>query len=157
VRLLRAGSRPEELAAAEARAAAAAAALDAEDERLRRFVLHADGACAVVDVHLEPGEVAAAGTPVVTLADTAHPFVDVFVPVGELPGLAVGRAARLRVDGEAATFAGAVENIGRQTEFTPRFLFSPKERPHLVVRVRVRVADPERRLHAGIPGFVTWI
>ena len=40
-----------------------------------------------------------------------------------------------------------------ETEFTPKFLFSPRERPNLVVRVRVRVDDPERRLHAGVPAF----
>jgi HlyD family secretion protein len=155
-RLLHAGARPEEVSAAEARVAAAAAALDAEDERLKRFVLVADAPLAVLDVLLKPGEVVAPGTPVLAVADTGHPYVDVFVPIAELPGVAVGRAAAVRVDGEAAAFDGAVEDIGRATEFTPRFLFSAKERPHLVERVRVRVADPGRKLHAGIPAFVTW-
>ena len=31
--------------------------------------------------------------------------------------------------------------LGRQTEFTPRYLFSERERPNLVVRVRVRIDD----------------
>jgi hypothetical protein len=48
---------------------------------------------------------------------------------------------------------GAVEWISPRTEFTPRFLFSDRERPNLVVRVRVRIDDPERRLHAGVPAF----
>ena len=48
-----------------------------------------------------------------------------------------------------------MEHIASQTEFTPRFLFSPRERPNLVVRVRVRIEDPEERLHAGVPAFVT--
>ena len=45
--------------------------------------------------------------------------------------------------------------IGRRTEFTPKFLFSDRERPNLVLRVRIRVHDPERRLRAGLPAFVT--
>jgi HlyD family secretion protein len=155
VRLLRAGSRPEEVAAAEARVAGAEAALTAEEARLARFTLKADRAGVVLDVDLRAGEVAGPGVPVVTVADVAHPFIDVFVPVPELAGLAVGRAARARVDGVAAILSGTIEDVGRQTEFTPRFLFSEKERPHLVVRVRVRVEDPEARLHAGIPAFVT--
>jgi hypothetical protein len=47
-----------------------------------------------------------------------------------------------------------VENVARATEFTPRFLFSERERANLVVRVRVRVDDPAQRLHAGVPAFV---
>jgi len=155
-RMLRAGSRVEDVAAAEARAAAAAANLDAEDERLKRFTLTADGPLAVLDVLLKAGEVAGPGTPVLTVADTAHPYVDVFIPVAEMPGVAVGRGAQVRVDGEAAAFDATVEDVGRATEFTPRFLFSPKERPHLVVRVRLRVDDPGRKLHAGVPAFAAW-
>jgi hypothetical protein len=50
---------------------------------------------------------------------------------------------------------GTVENVARKTEFTPRYLFSDRERSNLVVRVRVRVNDPERHLHAGVPAFVS--
>jgi len=53
----------------------------------------------------------------------------------------------------AAPFAAVVESVSPDTEFTPKFLFSDRERPHLVVRVRVRVQDPERRLHSGVPAF----
>ena len=49
-----------------------------------------------------------------------------------------------------------MENVGRKTEFTPRFIFSERERPNLVVRIRVRIEDPEERLHAGVPAFVTF-
>jgi multidrug resistance efflux pump len=156
LRMLQAGNRPEELAAAEARAASAAAALDLEDQRLRRFTLVADAPGVVVDVHAKAGEVAAAGMPIVTLADAAHPYVDVFVPIGALAELRVGREATVRVDGDAEPWRGKVEDIARHTEFTPRYLFSQKERPNLVVRVRVRLDDPKLRIHAGIPAFVTW-
>jgi hypothetical protein len=46
-----------------------------------------------------------------------------------------------------------VEFVSPETEFTPKFLFSDQERPHLVVRVRVRVGDADRRLHSGVPAF----
>ena len=152
---LQRGARREERASAGAQAEAAKAALEIEDARLERHVLHAGQRARVLDVHVELGEVVGAGTPIVTLGDTRRPYVDVFVPQGALSGIDVGDRAELRVDSEERSFRGTVEHIARRTEFTPRFLFSPRERPNLVVRVRVRVDDPDERLHAGVPAFVT--
>ena len=73
----------------------------------------------------------------------------------KLSGIAVGSAARVKVDAERDALPGKVEHVAQKTEFTPRFLFSERERPNLVVRVRVRIDDPGRRLHAGIPAFVS--
>lgn len=152
---LRRGARREERVSASAQADAAKAALEMEEARLERHVLTASQRGRVLDVHVEPNEVVGAGTPIVTLGDTRRPYVDVFVPQGELAGIDVGDRAELRVDSEERRFRGTVEHVSRRTEFTPRFLFSPRERPNLVVRVRVRVDDPEERLHAGVPAFVT--
>jgi HlyD family secretion protein len=151
---LRRGSRTEELTVAEARAGAADQAVKLEEERVARHELTAPAKGVVLDVHVKAGEVVQAGAPVVTVGDTTHPFADVFVPEGKLRGLAVGVRAEVRVDGEPAVLAGTIESMGRKTEFTPRFLFSERERPNLVVRVRVRIEDPAERLHAGVPAFV---
>jgi hypothetical protein len=48
-----------------------------------------------------------------------------------------------------------VERINSKAEFTPRFLFSERERENLVIRVRVRIDDREHVLRAGVPAFVT--
>jgi HlyD family secretion protein len=61
----------------------------------------------------------------------------------------------VRVDSSRNVFRGSVEDVARQMEFTPRFLFSPRERANLVVRVRVAIDDPREELHAGIPAFAT--
>jgi HlyD family secretion protein len=124
-------------------------------ERLRLYQLHAIEAGTVLDVNAEPGEVVAPGVPVVVVADTRHPYADVFVPQAELAGIAVGSPARVAVDSLPEPLAGRVEHIARRTEFTPRYLFSEKERPNLVVRVRVRIDDPGQTLHAGVPAFAT--
>jgi HlyD family secretion protein len=151
---LRRGSRVEEQRAAEARVTAAEAAVTLEEERMSRHELFAPAKSVVLDVHVKEGEFVGAGTPVVTLGDTTHPYTDVFVPEGALAGIKPGVKTSLRVDGEASAFPGVVETVGRKTEFTPRFLFSERERPNLVVRVRVRVEDHDERLHAGVPAFV---
>jgi HlyD family secretion protein len=153
---LRRGSRAEEVQSAEARAGAAASAVDMAGERLRLYQLRAVEAGTVLDVNADPGEVVAAGTPVVTVADTRHPYADVFVPERDLRAIAVGTPAQVAVDSLARPLAGRVEHIARRTEFTPRYLFSEKERPNLVVRVRVRIDDPRQELHAGVPAFATF-
>jgi HlyD family secretion protein len=152
--LVRKGNRAEDIARGKARVAAAQAQVALEDEKLAKFTVKTTTAGVVLDVHVEPGELASPGTPVATLADTSHPFVDVFVPQGSLGGVRIGSRAEVRTDSSSGALGGSVEWISPRTEFTPRYLFSDRERPNLVVRVRVRVEDPETRLHAGIPAFV---
>jgi HlyD family secretion protein len=152
---LKRGAKSEEVGVAEARALAVEAALGVEQVRLERHELHSPDEADILDVHVELGEVIGAGSAVITLANTAHPYVDVFVPQGKLEGIVVGKAAKVKVDSLAQPLPGKVEHVAQRTEFTPRFLFSERERPNLVVRVRVRVDDPKRRLHAGVPAFVT--
>jgi HlyD family secretion protein len=153
---LRAGARSQEIRAALARSAQAHAALDAADVRLLRFTLKSEIAGAVLDTHVEPGEVVQVGTPVATLGETRRPYLDVFVPQGELAGIRVGAPAQVRTDAQgAARFQGLVEMVGRTVEFTPRYVFSEKERANLVVRVRIDVRDPQEALHAGVPAFAT--
>ncbi len=148
------GARKEEVARAKTRVEAIGTAVLLEDEKIRRYVAKTLTAGVVLDVHVEPGELAGVGTKVATIADTTHPYVDVFVPQARLGGVRIGAAAKLRVDASKQPFSGKVEWISPRTEFTPRFLFSDKERANLVVRVRVRIDDPARDLHAGVPGFV---
>jgi HlyD family secretion protein len=154
--LLRRGSRSEDVTAAEARAASAVAAVKLEEERLERHVLVAPVEGLVLETHVKTGEIVGAGAPVVTLGEAKRPYADVFVPQGKLPGLRMGVRAEVRVDGEPSAFPGVIETIAQKTEFTPRYLFSERERPNLVVRVRVRIDDPGERLHAGVPTFVTF-
>ncbi|MHC5020101.1 MAG: HlyD family secretion protein [Planctomycetota bacterium] len=154
------GPRAEEIRAAEAQAEQAAAAERHAAELVRRHVLKATQGGEVLHLPVERGEQLAAGSPIAVLADPTQPFVDVFVPQAELARFRVGGAVSVRTDGlgngvPGAPLAGAIEHIARTTEFTPRFLFSERERPHLVVRVRIRIQDPEQRVRAGIPAFVT--
>ena len=152
---LRRGARAEEVDAARARAVATESAVALETERIARHAIAAPTAGSVLDVHVKAGEVVLAGAPVVTLGDVHRPYADVFVPQADLGGIDVGDVASVRVDAEAQPFAARVETIGRRTEFTPRYLFSERERTNLVVRIRVRIDDAGARLKAGVPAFVT--
>ena len=154
LKLLRQGARHEDVSVAEARADAASAVLEMNDARLVRHELRAPIHGTVLDVNFEQGEVVTAAAPVFTLADTQRPYVDVFVPEAEIARVSVGQAAAIKIDALSHELGGHVEHIARRTEFTPRYLFSEKERATLVVRVRVRVDDPKQQLRAGVPAFV---
>jgi multidrug resistance efflux pump len=147
------GARPQVIQAARDRLAAAQASSDVQRQRVARFELHALEPGEVLEVHLRTGELAVAGLPVVTVADTAHPYADLFVPQASVGGIAVGAPVQARVDSLPHEIPGKVERISRRTEFSPRYLFSRTERANLVVRVRVRFDDPRRELHAGVPLF----
>lgn len=145
------GARPEERAAAQAKADAAAANVTLDALRVEKRDLRAPADGIVLDAQLKTGEVVAAGTPVFTVADPGQLYAYVFVPQAKLSGIDVGDRANVRADGVERALGGHVENIARRTEFTPRYLFSESERANLVVRVKIRIDDPTGLLHAGVP------
>jgi HlyD family secretion protein len=145
------GARPEERAAARAKADAAKANVTLDDLRIERRELRSPIEGVVLDRHVEPGEVVQAGSPVLTVAEPARIYAYVFVPQAKLSGVDVGDRATIRADGLPEVLGGHVEYVARRTEFTPRYLFSESERANLVVRVKVRIDDPHSLLHAGVP------
>ncbi|MCH2110359.1 MAG: HlyD family efflux transporter periplasmic adaptor subunit [Polyangiaceae bacterium] len=155
LRQLQAGPREQEIEAGEARLVAAEAAADGSRERVRRHVLYAYDDAEVLDVPVKFGEYVVTGTTIVVVADTTHPYVDVFVPQGRVGEFQVGQPVSVHADTLAEPLGARVEHLGRAMEYSPRFLFSPDERPYLVLRMRVRIFDPERKIRAGIPAFVT--
>jgi len=148
------GARSQEVDAALARSEAAETAVRSADERIARHVLRTDNHGVVLDVHLDPDEFAQIGAPIVTMADVHHPYVDVFVPQARVHTMGLGTTVEVRVDGRDTPYEGTVEHVSRETEFTPKFLFSERERPNLVIRVRVRIDAPAGDLQAGVPAFV---
>lgn len=151
LRALRNGSRAEDIARAAARLGQARDVLALDDRRLDKRALIAPADGVVQDVYLEAGEVAGAGVPVLVIADLAHPYADVFVPIADAPRVAVGDHAAAVVEGQRDEVTGTVELIYAAAEATPRFVFSPRERPNLMLRMRVRLDDPDGRLHGGLP------
>lgn len=152
---LRAGARTPEYDVARARIAALGAALEAEDLRQQKLTLYAPTDGVILEVLADPGEVAMPGTPIATLGDRDHPYADIFVATDALAPLDVGQPAKVLVDG-LPPLQATIERIGDTTEFTPRFVFSREERQHLVVRVRLRLSDPEHRVHPGLPAFAVF-
>jgi len=147
------GARVEEIARADARVAEAEDAVAVADRQLEKHVLLAPIDGAVLDVYPEVGEVLQAGSPVLSIVERTRPYADVFVPVKDAPKIKLGAPMSITVEGDSKEVPGVVERVYPQLEFTPRFVYSPRERPNLLMRVRIRLDDKDGRLHAGMPAY----
>ena len=154
LRALAKGARPEELARADAQVATAQQTLELADRVLGKHVVRSPLEGVVVDVYPKLGEVVATGTPITSIVDRARPYADVFVPVADLPRIHLGDPIALVVEGDPREVPGIVERVFPHLEFSPRFIYSPRERPNLLARVRVRLDDREGRLYTGQPAYV---
>ncbi|MBI3456309.1 MAG: efflux RND transporter periplasmic adaptor subunit [Candidatus Rokubacteria bacterium] len=101
---------------------------------------------------VEPGEVVAAGTPLVTLVDLSKLHAKVYVAEHDLGKVKVGDPARVYADAFPARYFGArVAEVSQQAEFTPRDVHMKDERVKLVFAVRLAIDNPEGVLKPGMP------
>jgi len=149
---LREGTRPERVAAARANVAAARAQVDAARATATDLILIAPASGVVLGRYAEPGELLAAGVPVVALGDPARLWVRVYVGPTVLTGLRVGQPVRATIDGvPGKEFHGTIQQIATRAEFTPRVALTEQERADLLFGVKVALEDPTGALKAGLP------
>lgn len=146
------GLQPADLAALEARLAQAQAGLLALQEKREMLTLHAPISGTVVSLTVHPGEVAAAGATLMTLADLSHLTLTVYVPQTQLGQVYLGQPATITVDSfPGRVFAGSVSHIADTAEFTPRNVATKEERVNLVFAVTLEVPNPDGALKPGMP------
>ncbi|MEW5919002.1 MAG: HlyD family efflux transporter periplasmic adaptor subunit, partial [Gemmatimonadota bacterium] len=139
---LRDGARPDRIRAARANLAAARAQLDAGEAMAGDLVLLAPDRGVILGRYVEPGEVIAAGVPVVALGDPQRLWVRVYVGPTVLTRLSVGQRVRATIDGvEGQEFSGSIVQIAPRAEFTPRVALTEKERADLLFGVKVALDD----------------
>lgn len=149
LRLLQAGARPERIRAARGEVAAARAALGQVEARATDLVLISSVTGIVLGRHAEPGEAVAAGIPVVTVGETARPYVRIYLPQSRVTSLALGTAAEVRTE-DGSVLAGRVVAINPKAEFSPRVALTERERADLMFGVKVEFANPARAPHPGL-------
>lgn len=150
------GPRREDIAAAEASLQALRAAKDLADQRVSdtRLIAPADGF--IRNRILEPGAMAAAGSPVLTLALTHPLWVRAYISEPDLGRVREGMPAELRTDSlPGKTYKGWVGFISSTAEFTPKTVETTELRTKLVYRARIFACDPQQELHLGMPVTVT--
>lgn len=108
---------------------------------------------------VEPGEYVQAGQAVAVLVDLNRLELKIYVSERDLGRLALGNAARVRVDAFPERYLDArVARIDAQAQFTPRDIHLPEERARMVYGVTLALANPEGRFKPGMPAdaWVRW-
>lgn len=149
---MRAGATEEEIAVMEAQVAQAQAAVEALEKKRAMMTLTAPISGTVLERILHPGEVAAQGADLLTLADLDEVTLEVYIPETRLGQVYLGQPVQVTVDSfPGRTFAGHVQYISDQAEFTPRNVATKEERVNLVFVVRVILPNPDGALKPGMP------
>ena len=102
---------------------------------LTRRTLTAPAAALVEETYYEPGELVAAGQPVVSLLPDANRKIRFFLPERLLAGIAPGSEVGVSCDGCAGGLLAKVEFVATEAEFTPPILYSKDSRDKLVFGV----------------------
>ena len=148
--LLVAGTRPERISQVKAQLAEI-------EMQLREMRISAPTNCVLEVLNVKVGDVVAPNQPVATLLLTNHIWVRVFVPEPWLGHIKLGDTVKVRVDSfPGKDFAGAVEQIQRSAEFTPRNVQTVGERVKQVFGVKVRLDKAEGQLRAGMAADVAF-
>jgi HlyD family secretion protein len=167
--LLKAGSSPERIKAAEAqveaaqaqaRAAtgqvgAAQATVAALDVQIAQLTIRAPADSVVLSRAIEPGELALPGSALITLGDLSRPTLIVYLPEDQYGVLHIGDQATVTADSfPGRQFAAAVQHVADQAEFTPRNVQTPSGRRTTVFAIRLSIANPDLDLKPGMPADV---
>lgn len=149
---LLAGATEEEIGVARAQLAFAQAKADAYRAQLATYTLVSPLDGVVVEQLLHTGEVAAAGAPILTLADLSQLTLTVYVPAPDLSRIVAGQAVAVTVDSfPGQTFRGVVRRVATEAEYTPRNVSTRDERANLVFAVEVWLPNPDLTLKPGMP------
>jgi HlyD family secretion protein len=147
---LQAGARPEELDGARARLAAVDAEIAALLQKRSDATIIAPAAAVVTSRLVEPGELVAAGAPLVVLMDLDRAWVNAYVEEPLVPALKLEQPVTVLTDA-GHRIGGRISFIAPRAEFTPRNVQTSTERAKLVYRVKVAVDNREGILKPGMP------
>jgi multidrug resistance efflux pump len=153
--LARRGFRKEDIEAARGRLAEAQGRVAELDARLREAELTAPADAVVETVSVRPGNLVPAGRIVITMLEASQLWVKVYVPETDLAHVHLGQHASVRVDSFGSrTFDGHVGQIASQAEFLPRNVQTKSDREHQVFGVKVYVDNSQEILKSGMSATV---
>jgi multidrug resistance efflux pump len=150
-RLLQAGTRSEDLAEVAARAAEIRAKLAEVEASLAETVVRAPEHARVEVVSVRKGDLVLANQPVVRILRTDDLWVKVYISETNLGKVRLNQPVAVSVDSHPdQQFAGVIRQIASQGEFTPRNVQSVDERRHEVFGIKVRVSNPDGLFKSGM-------
>ena len=108
----------------------------------------------IIEKYSEQGELAAAGKPIVKIADLSVIKLRVYISGAQLGKVKLGQECKVRTDdGKEGyfNFTGTVGYISEKAEFTPKIIQTKDERVTLVYAVTIDVKN-DGTLKSGMPG-----
>ncbi|MGC9467838.1 MAG: HlyD family secretion protein [Anaerolineae bacterium] len=149
---VRAGTRAEEIAKAEAKLEQTRAGLDLALAHQSMLTLTAPISGVVATRHHYPGERAAAGRPILTITDLDVLQLRLYVPETHIYLIRTGQSVTVTVDAlPEEMFFGTVARIATEAEYTPRTAETTGDRARRVFAVEIELPNPAHRLQPGLP------
>ena len=141
--------------AAKAQVESARAALNILEVQLNKMTLTAPADGSVLSRAIQPGEVAAAGAPLLVLGQVDDLTITVYLPEDRYGAINLGEMAQVNVDSfPEVTFTANVTYIAEKAEFTPRNVQTAAGRRSTVFAVKLSIENPEGKLKPGMPADV---
>jgi membrane fusion protein YbhG len=153
--LARKGFRKEDIEAARGRLAQAQGRVAELDSRIREAELSAPADAVLEAVSVRPGDLVQPGRIVITMLESSQLWAKVYVPETDLGHVHLGQHATVRVDSFGGhTFEGRVAQIASQAEFLPRNVQTKSDREHQVFGLKVNVDNAQQVLKSGMSATV---
>lgn len=106
----------------------------------------------VLNKNADLGEVLNAGVPVITIGETARPWVRGYITEAQLGKVKLGDKVKVTTDSyPGKTYEGRVTFIASEAEFTPKQIQTQEERIKLVYRIKVELQNPNNELKLNMP------
>jgi multidrug resistance efflux pump len=154
-RLVAAGSRVEDLKAAQAQVDGAQGKVDQIQTQIDELTVIAPLPSRVESLDLRPGDIISPNATAAVLLEEKQLYVRIYVPETLLGHLKLGQTVQVSVDSFAnQTFQGVVEHINQVGEYSPRNLQTADERADQVFATRVGLRTGFEQLRAGMAAFI---
>ncbi|HYQ46668.1 MAG TPA: efflux RND transporter periplasmic adaptor subunit [Polyangiaceae bacterium] len=154
-KLVAAGTRVEDLKAAQAQIDGAQGRVDQIQVMIDELAVKAPLPARVETLDLRPGDILAPSATAAVLLEEKQLFVRIYVPETLLGHVKVGQTVPISVDSfPHQSFQGVVEHINGVGEYSPRNLQTADERADQVFATRVGLRSGFDQLRAGMAAFI---
>ncbi|MFC5438069.1 HlyD family secretion protein [Rhodanobacter umsongensis] len=145
------GTRPEQIAQAQAALAAAVAQASAQQVLLGKLAIVAPRAGRIDSLPYRLGDQAPVGAPVAILLAGDAPYARIYVPEPLRAGVHLGDAIQVFVAGRDKPYAGKVRMIRSEPNFTPYYALTGDDAARLSYLAEVTLGTDALELPAGLP------
>ncbi len=155
VSLVVAGTRVEDIEAAKGQLEAAKGKADQNATMIDELTIRAPRPSRVESLDLRPGDILAPNATAATLIEDDQLYVRIYVPETQIGHIHLEQEVPVTVDSfPSRSFKGVVEHINAVGEYSPRNLQTADERADQVFATRIGLREGGDELRAGMAAFI---